>query len=498
MRDAYADSHGFPVTNRAILAIAIPMSLAYMTTPLLGVVNTGVVGRLGDPALIGGLAVGAVVIDFIFSCFNFLRSGTTGLVAQALGAGDEAEEQAAFLRAAVVALAAGVLLVLAAPLAVWAGGAFMGADPAVSAAMEAYVGVRMWGAPLILLNYAILGYALGRGEGRTGLGIQAALNGTNLILSLILGLSLGWGVAGVAWATVAGEAVAALVGLWIVRRRFARAKVKPDRARLRDKGAFRRMMSMNGDIMLRSFALLMVYAVFTRQGAQFGAETLAANALLMNLFVLMAFFADGFAMAAEQMGGRAYGARLKGLFLRTVRLTTLWAAAMAALAATVVMFYGDSLIAAMTTSESVRIIAYEHLAWAAFAGLSGVLAFQMDGVFIGASWSRDMRDSMAWSLAIFLAALWPLTEAFGDHGLWASLHVFFIARGLTLSARLKGRVASGFPALGLKGEGGGENPAAPEVGLKALWAPRRRDFGCVGMARQDSVRLTFQRARKLL
>ncbi|MDD2870063.1 MATE family efflux transporter [Neomegalonema sp.] len=446
MRDFSAESRDFPVTNRAILAIAVPMSLAYMTTPFLGVVNTAVVGRMGEAALIGGLAVGAVVIDFVFSCFNFLRSGTTGLVAQAMGHDDEAEEQAAFLRAAAVALAAGVVLALAAPLVAWAGRAFMQADPAVSAAMEVYVRIRMLGAPLILLNYAILGYVLGRGEGRTGLGIQLALNGANLVLSLALGLWMGWGVAGVAWATIGGEALAAIVGLALVKRRFARARARPSRALLRDPAAFRRMMAMNGDIMARSFALLCVYLLFARQGAQFGPEVLAANALLMNLFVLLTFFMDGFAMAAEQMGGRAYGAGLRRTFLRAVRLTTLWSAAMGLVSAGCILLSGDLLVSGMTDLPQVRALAHEHLLWAAFAGFSGFLAFQMDAVFIGASWSRDMRNRMILSVGIFVAALWILIPLFGNHGLWAALHVFFVARGLTLFARLPRRMREGFPA----------------------------------------------------
>ena len=196
----------FAVTNRSVLAIAVPMTLAYLTTPLLGLVDTAVVGQFGDAALLGGLAAGALVFDVVFTTFNFLRSGTTGLVAQAFGRGDAAEEQAVFWRAVLIAVVAGIVLAVACAAdrhraARW----FIGAEPRVSEAMGVYIRIRLLAAPFSLINYAILGYVLGRGEGGLGLLLQLVLNGINIVLCILLGLKLGWGVAGVAWATVTGE-----------------------------------------------------------------------------------------------------------------------------------------------------------------------------------------------------------------------------------------------------------------------------------------------------
>ncbi|WP_274630723.1 MATE family efflux transporter [Arvimicrobium flavum] len=433
----------FEVTNRVVLSIAIPMTLAYLTTPLLGLVDTAVVGQFGNAALLGGLAAGAIVFDLVFTTFNFLRSGTTGLVAQAYGRDDRMEEQAVFWRACAIAVAAGVVLALAAPLLSLFGRWFMGADAEVSAAMDLYVRIRLLAAPFSLLNYAILGYVLGRGEAALGLGLQFLLNGVNVALSIALGLWAGWGVAGVAWGTVGGELIAVVVGMAIVLRRF-RSQPRLPRSQLFDTAAFRRMLALNGDIMIRSFSLLAAFALFTRQGAQFGTVTLAANAVLMNFFLVGGYFLDGFATAAEQLAGRAVGARYAPAFRAALKLTAVWGFALSFVATAVFLVFGQSVIDVITTAEDVRIAAQAFIPWAAFTALSGVLAFQMDGVFIGATWSRDMRNMMLLSLLAFVASLLALTHWFGNHGLWASLHVFLLVRGFSLLSVLPRRARETF------------------------------------------------------
>ncbi|CCV03139.1 MATE efflux family protein [Mesorhizobium metallidurans STM 2683] len=438
-----ATARTFVVTNRSVLAIAVPMTLAYLTTPLLGIVDTAVIGQLGDAALLGGLAAGALIFDVVFTTFNFLRSGTTGLVAQAFGRGDDLEEQAVFWRAVLIAIVAGIVLAALAPLVAIAGQWFMAADPRVSEAMGVYIRIRLLAAPFSLINYAILGYVLGRGEGGLGLMLQLVLNGINVALCILLGLELGWGVAGVAWATVTGEFVAVLLGLAIVIRRFRAAPPLP-RHRLLDMAAFPRMLSLNRDIMIRSFSLLAAFALFTRQGAQFGTVTLAANAVLMNFFLIAGYFLDGFATAAEQLAGRAIGAGAATPFRQAVRLTLFWGFGLAGAATLVLLLGGADLVALITTSEDVRAVADIYLPWVAFTALSGVLAFQMDGVFIGATWSRDMRNMMLVSFLFFSAALLTLAPVFGNRGLWAALHVFLLVRGFSLLAILRLRMRTAF------------------------------------------------------
>lgn len=433
----------FTVTNKMVLRIAVPMTLAYLTTPLIGIADTAIVGQLGDAALLGGLAAGAIVFDVVFATFNFLRSGTTGLVGQAYGSRDRAEEQAIFWRALILALLIGTALILLGPLIAALGAWFIAGEPRVTEALQTYVLIRLWCAPLALGNYAILGYVLGRGEGGVGLALQFAINLTNIALSLWLGLWLGWGLEGVAWGTVMGEAIGFAIGIAVLTTRFGRrGPMRP--GALRDMARLKAMLTLNRDIMIRSFALLAAFALLARQGAQLGTVTLAANAVLMNFFLVASYFLDGFATAAEQLAGRAVGARWRPAFDRAVRLTAIWGFALAGVMTLLVLVFGDHLIALVTTAPEVRDVAATYLPWAALTAVTAVLAFQMDGVFIGATWSRDMRNMMLLSLTLYVAALWTLGPLFGNHGLWAALHVFLLARGLSLLAVLPLRARQTF------------------------------------------------------
>jgi MATE family multidrug resistance protein len=440
---ALASQRDFVVDNRLVLSIAVPMTLAYLTTPMIGLVSTAVVGQLGSAVLLGGLAAGSIIFDIVFATFNFLRSGTTGLVAQAYGRGDPVEERAVLLRAVTVSLAIGVVLAVCAPLISWAGGWFMGAEQDVLTAMDTYVRIRLLGAPFALANYAILGYVLGRGEGRLGLILQVVLNGANIGLAILLGLELGWGVTGVAWGAVGGELIGLVAGVAVLARRF-RNSSWPARRRVFDPEALGAMMTLNFDIMIRSFVLLAAFALFTRQGAQFGTLTLAANAVLLNFFLVGGYFLDGFASAAEQLAGRAIGAGSPTAFRQAISISSVWGFVLSGVVTAIFLVFGAELVAVMTTAEDVRAAADAYVPWAAFTAVSGVLAFQMDGVFIGATWGRDMRNMMVLSFIAYFVALWTLTEAFGNHGLWAALHIFLLVRGASLLSRLRVRTRAAF------------------------------------------------------
>ena len=425
----------FEVTNRMVFAIAAPMTLAFLTTPILGIVDTAVIGQFGDAALIGGLAIRAGIFDFVFSMLNFLRSGTTGFVAQALGRGDETEQQAVFWRAVLLAAGFGLaLLVLAWPIREL-GVLLLEPGPGVAEATRTYVTIRMIGAPVSLINYALLGLLLGQGRATAGLLLQTLINGINIALSIWLGLGLGWAIAGVALATIIGEAVGAAAGFWWILRKFDHAHA-PSWARILHRPAFLRLVSVNRDIMIRSIALLLAYGLFTRAGAQFGAVTLAANAILMNFYMIAGYYLDGFATAAEQIVGRSIGANHRPAFWRAVKLTCVWGFLLAGFTTAAVFLFGEPVIHFMTTAAGVREEATEFLFWAAIAAVSGVLAFQMDGVYIGATWSGDMRNMMLASLAIFVVLLFMLVPVWGNHGLWFALNVFLGARGLMLLAIL--------------------------------------------------------------
>jgi len=435
----------FEVNNRMVLAIAVPMTPAFLTTPLLGLVDTAVVGRLGDAALLGGLAIAAILFDLVFTTFNFLRTATTGLVAQAMGRDDPTEEQAVFWRSLMISAVAGLLVIAATPLLLAAGLAFMGARGEIAAAASTYLMIRALSAPAALANYAILGYVLGRGMGGTGLLLQTVINGTNIVLSILLGLWLGYGLEGVAWATVIAEITGCAAGLLVIHRNFDRAHA-PTWKQIIDRASILRLMSLNGDIMIRSFALITAFAWFTRLGTGFGETTLAANAILMNFFMVAGYYLDGFATAAEQLAGRAIGARYRPAFDKAVRLTVFWGFALAGFTTGFFLVFGDAVIGLMTTLESVRLEAGSYLFWAALTAVAGVLAFEMDGVFVGATWSRDMRNMMLLSLALFIALSIGLTRIWGNEGLWISLNIFLAARGLTLLAILPRRRDRAFGA----------------------------------------------------
>lgn len=440
------NAHGagpFLVTNRLILSIAIPMTLGFLTTPLLGLVDTAVVGRLGQATLLAGLAVGAILFDLIFTTFNFLRASTTGLVAQAFGRGDKAEEQAVFWRSLVIAVVSGIVIVLVSPLVLSVGLWLLAPGPDVAEVTRTYFLYRILSGPFALANYAILGYVLGRGQGTTGLLLQTLINGVNIVLSIFLGLHLGWGVMGVALATVTGETIGAIVGFVIVRSRFDRA-IAPPWGQIFSMARLKPLFGLNRDIMIRSFVLLAAFTLMTRIGTGFGPVTLAANAVLMSIFLLAGYYLDGLANAAEQLTGRAIGARFRPAFDRALKMTATWSLALAAMTTLAFFIVGDRLIDTLTTAADVRAVAYEYMPWAAITAVTGALAFLMDGVFIGATWSRDMRNMMLLAFAGYVAALSALVPLFGNHGLWAGLNLFLLFRGIFLLALVPRRARASF------------------------------------------------------
>lgn len=438
------DSAGpFHVSNRLIFSIALPMTLGFLTTPLLGLVDTAVVGRLGRAEMLAGLAVGAVMFDLIFATFNFLRAATTGLVAQACGRGDRREQQAVFWRSMAIALVCGLGILLLSPLLLLVGLWLMAPGPEVAAVTSTYFFYRILSGPAALANYAILGFVLGRGQGTLGLLLQTIINGTNIVLSILLGLVLGWGVAGVAIATVTGEVVGAVLGFLIVFGRFD-GQDAPGWAAVFARNRLKALFGLNRDIMIRSFVLLAAFAMMTRIGTALGPVTLAANAVLMSIFLVAGYYLDGLANAAEQLTGRSIGAAYRPAFDRALRMTVAWALGLAAATTLAFLAFGNALVDLLTTVAVVRAAAYEYMPWAALTALTGALAFLMDGVFIGATWSRDMRNMMIAAFLVYCASLAALVPLFGNHGLWAGLNLFLLMRGLSLLALVPRRAAQTF------------------------------------------------------
>lgn len=433
------------VTHRSVLAIAVPMTLGYVTTPLLGLTDTAVIGRTGEAAALAGLAIAAALFDLLFGSLNFLRASTTALVAQAQGRGDGDELFAVFWRSMALSVGFGLLILALSPLIISGGLAMMGAEGGVATAAATYIAIRIIAAPLTLSNFTLLGFVLGRGLGSVGLGLQILLNGINIVMSILLGLTFGWGIAGVAWGTVIGETVAALAGLAFVFRRYGPAAM-PRLAMLTDTAKLRELFHLNRDILIRTFSLITAFTVMTRVGASFGPVTLAANAVLLNFFMISSFYLDGIATAAEQIAGQTIGARYRPGFERAVKLTGIWSLGLALASLAFFLGLGESIIGFITTAQEVRIVADLYLPYAALTALTGALAFQMDGIFIGATWSREMRNMMIVALAGYLSTLAALVPSFGNHGLWIALNVFLALRGLLLLSRLKPKLDQTFGA----------------------------------------------------
>jgi multidrug resistance protein, MATE family len=415
------------VTTAQVFAIAGPAMVANLTTPLIGIVSTIAIGRLGDATLLGGVAIASFIFDCLIWLFAFLRMGTVAFTAQALGAGEMLELRAVFVRGLVVAALIGAgLIVLQVPLAAISLGA-MGGSEGVTRAAKTYFVIRIWSAPLALANYVVLGWLIGQARAKLALTVQIVINLINMAATVLLVLVMNAGISGAAIAAVIAEAAGLLLGIRIARR-LTRGHQAIPRATLLQRDKLIRMLGVNRDIMIRTASLIAVFLFFTAQGARAGDVTLAANAVLNNFLLISAFFLDGLANAAEQLCGRAYGARDKATFSGAVRLVISWGFAFALAVTVVFALFGPALIDLMTASAGVRQGARDYLPFVVLSPLLAVFAFGFDGVFIGAGWAREMRNLMMLSLLIFLAA-WLALRSFGNAGLWGAFLVHYAARG---------------------------------------------------------------------
>jgi MATE family multidrug resistance protein len=422
------------------MRIAWPIILANIAVPLLGVVDTAVIGHLGQTAPLGAIAIGAQIFSFIYWGLGFLRMGTTGLTAQADGAGDSAEVRAALGRALVIALAlAALLIALQRPLAA---GAFMvfETSPEIERLARSYFSIRIWGAPATLVGYAVLGWLIGLRDSRSVLVLQIFLNALNIALDLLFVVGFGWGVRGVAIGTLISEWSAALLALALVAfklrssgsLRSAPAVDLPGLLRPRPLLA---TLRVNQDIFLRTVLLISAFAWFTRQGARAGDAVLAANHVLLQFLAFSAFFLDGFAFATEALVGQAVGRKSRPQLRHAVRLSSTLAVATAAATTLAFALLGAAIIDALTNVAEVREFARRFLPYAVLHPVVGVWCFQLDGIFIGATRTADMRNAMIVSFCIYLGIWWLLWGPLQNHGLWIAFLVFFVVRGVTLAVR---------------------------------------------------------------
>ncbi len=421
--------------HRRIWKIALPIMLSNLGLPIVGAVDTAMAGHLPGPEYLGGVGVAALVFGFAFWTFGFLRLSTTGYTAQALGRGDREALKAVVIRAAVLAGAIALpLLLLQGPILALSL-AMIEASPAVSLQAALYFDIRIWAAPAVMGNYVVLGALIGLQRTGWALAVQAAVAVVNVALDLLFVLGFGWQVPGLAAATLAAEYLGLAVGtavLLAVTPGGPRAWPLAAAVRL---AAYRPLLALNRDLLIRTLVLSLGFAVFTSLSARLGDVTLAANEVLMMFLTFAAFALDGFANACEAIVGEACGRRDRAALRRAVGVSTLWAGVTAAAASLVFALCGHAVIDLMTDIEAVRRVARDYLPYAALMPLVGVWSFQLDGVFIGATRGRDLRNAMLAAVAIFLPAILLLWHLMGNHGLWLGLMVLFAGRALTLWAR---------------------------------------------------------------
>ena len=423
-----------PITHRRVFAIAGPIVLSNATIPILGAVDTGVVGQLGEAAPIGAVGIGAVILSTLYWVFGFLRMGTSGMVAQAYGAGDAPETGALLMRALMIGLSAGLVLIMLQVPLFNAAFAIAPASDEVEGLAARYLQIRIWGAPATIALYAVTGWLIALERTKGVLVLQVIMNGLNIVLDLWFVLGLGWGVEGVAIATLIAEAAGLALGLWLCRGAF-QGDAWRDWARVFDPARIKRMMAVNGDIMVRSVVLQVSFTTFIFLGARYGDVTLAANQVLLQFLEITAFALDGFAFAAESLVGQAYGAKSLARVRRSAIITSQWGVGGAFALGALFWLGGPQLIDLMAKDPDVQSAARIYLPWVALAPVIGIASWMFDGIFIGATRTRDMRNAMLMSAAIYAVAIVVLSVTFQNHGLWAALMVLNIARGVTLALR---------------------------------------------------------------
>ena len=423
-----------PITHRRVLNIAVPIVLSNITVPLLGAVDTGVVGQLGEAAPIGAVGLGAVILSAIYWVFGFLRMGTTGLTSQANGARDHEEVAALLMRSFLIAGAGGLAVILLQVPLFWAALRMAPASPEVEGMVTTYLSIRVWSAPAMIALYGVNGWLIALERTRSVLIIQVVMNGMNILLDLWFVLGLGWGVEGVAIATLISELTGLAVGLWLCRNAL-KGQVWWNPSRIFDRVRLIHMAAVNGDILVRSLMLQAIFVSFLFIGADFGDVTLAANQVLTQFLQITAYGLDGFAFAAETLVGTALGASNRGALRRGAVLASVWGLASCMALALFFWVQGGWLIDVLTTAPDVRIEARVYLIYMVASPILGILPWMLDGIFIGATRTKDMRNMMAVSLAIYVAALMLLVPSFGNHGLWGAMLISFVARGVTLAVK---------------------------------------------------------------
>lgn len=419
-------------TNRQYLILATPLIISGISTPILGAVDTAVVGRLPDPTYIGGVAVGALIFNTLYWLLGFLRVSTTGFTSQAQGANNETETILSLLRPMIIAISFGLLFIVLQSPILQAASYLIGASQAVINHASTYFSIRIWGAPFTLLSYVIIGWLMGLGKVRLSLATQIFMNVLNIVLDFIFVLGLGYGVAGVASATLISEISAVLFGFWVILRveKIQISKITVNMTR--ESAPLMKMLKVNRDLFVRTVCLLTMTGVFTAKGASMGEVTLAANAVLLQIHYIIAYFFGGFANASSILVGRAIGGRKEELYNRAYTLSAVWGIVFAFIFSFSIFLFGEMIVSLFTTVPVVQDMANSFLIWMCVFPIVGFWYAQLEGIFSGAIEPKFVRDSIILALLVFLIAIWLLVPLYDNTGLWIAFTLFMFSRSLFL------------------------------------------------------------------
>ncbi len=415
-----------------LLRKAWPIILANASVPLLGLVDTAVIGNVGTVVDLGAIAFGALIFSFIYWTFGFLRMATSGFIAQASGAGDETEVRAVLGRALLLAVLLGSLLISLQMFIRIAAFSLLSGSEAVESIAKSYFSIRIWGAPATLATFALMGLLVGLGNSRQLLLVQLFLNGLNMALDICFAGVMGWGVEGIALGTVIAEWSSVVFAGWLIHGSLSKRKSDTDSfwpwQRIMDSAKLLKTLSANTDIMIRTLLLVFAFSWFINESARFGDIVLAANHILLQLISFSAFFLDGYAYVVESLVGKAIGAQERESFDVAIRRSSVLALLSACLLAAFILFFGDMAIVLLTDLIVVRETANELLFLSSIYVVLAFAAFQLDGIFIGASFTRQMRNASIMSFLIFIVAWWVLISAYGIIGLWWSFIICVCTR----------------------------------------------------------------------
>lgn len=416
-----------PQDHRKIFAIALPMIISNVAAPMLGLVDTAIIGHLPDAIYLSAVAIGAMAVQFIYFLAVFLRMSTTGVIAQSFGAQDSPAQQRHFIHGLLFAALLGLAMILAQPLILWAVWQLVAATPELQGLASEYIQIRLWGAPAALTVLVVLGVLLGRQQARSAMVLVILTNLVNVILNVVLIIGLGMNVAGAAWATVCAEWVTAIAGLyWVCRSLGLRWHTLP-RPQLAE---WRALLSINQHILVRSLVLQLCMAMMTAYASYYGTTKVAANAVLMQFLMLISLGLDGIAYASEALLGEAKGQKRTDRLRYWFRLTLLWSSIFAIIYSILFALFGVHIIGLITNIDEVVETATTYLPWLIVLPLLAHWSYLFDGVYIGLSESKAMRDSMLLAALLGFLPAWYLSLSWQNHGLWFALSVFMLSRGV--------------------------------------------------------------------